>query len=226
MIAYRYAGSRHLVNHAHNSSSNPWGNAMLGVQIQVIATRGTFCRCHITQRVVPCWTRCPLTCNDGLSGMPQQNMQSVTKIIDEQMGILKAWRGSLPQTDQVQFVALSCILKRLHQHTTPFTGKHVAFSIPASVCQTMHSFPCSLYVACSSARHCQKWSFWMVMLFLRMLCRLFSSAHYNDTFPRHTPPEILNTPLEGVVLLLKAMSVDKVRPVLFVAHSHGLRASS
>ena len=41
-------------------------------------------------------------------------------------------------------------------------------------------------------------------------CRLYSSAHYNDTFPKHTPPEILNTPLEGVVLLLKAMAVDKV----------------
>ncbi|KAK9848573.1 hypothetical protein WJX84_001989, partial [Apatococcus fuscideae] len=40
--------------------------------------------------------------------------------------------------------------------------------------------------------------------------RLYSSAHYNDTFPKHTPPEILNTPLEGVVLLLKAMAVDKV----------------
>ena len=43
-----------------------------------------------------------------------------------------------------------------------------------------------------------------------MLHRLYSSAHYNDTFPKHTPPEILNTPLEGVVLLLKAMAVDKV----------------
>ena len=61
---------------------------------------------------------------------------------------------------------------------------------------------------------------------LRMLCRLFSSAHYNDTFPRHTPPEILNTLLEGVVLLLKAMSVDKVRPVCFAAQSPGLKTSS
>lgn len=40
--------------------------------------------------------------------------------------------------------------------------------------------------------------------------RLFSSAHFNDTFPRHTPPEILNTPLEGVVLSMKKMGVDKV----------------
>ena len=49
------------------------------------------------------------------------------------------------------------------------------------------------------------------MIMLHVLRRLYSSAHYNDTFPKHTPPEILNAPLEGVVLLLKAMSVDKVR---------------
>ena len=41
-------------------------------------------------------------------------------------------------------------------------------------------------------------------------CRLYSSAHFNDTFPEHTPPEILNTSLEGLVLLMKAMHVDKV----------------
>lgn len=41
-------------------------------------------------------------------------------------------------------------------------------------------------------------------------CRLYSSAHFNDTFPAHTPPEILNTSLEGLVLLMKAMHVDKV----------------
>ena len=40
--------------------------------------------------------------------------------------------------------------------------------------------------------------------------RLYSSAHFNDTFPQHTPPEVLNTPLEGVVLALKALSVDRV----------------
>jgi ATP-dependent RNA helicase DHX37/DHR1 len=40
--------------------------------------------------------------------------------------------------------------------------------------------------------------------------RLFSSAHYNDTFPEHTPPEIVNTALEGVALSLKALGVDKV----------------
>ena len=43
-------------------------------------------------------------------------------------------------------------------------------------------------------------------------CRLYSSAHFNDTFPAHTPPEILNTSLEGLVLLMKAMHVDKASP--------------
>ena len=41
--------------------------------------------------------------------------------------------------------------------------------------------------------------------------RLFSSAVYNDSFTAHTPPEILNTPLEGVVLLMKTMQIDQVR---------------
>lgn len=41
-------------------------------------------------------------------------------------------------------------------------------------------------------------------------CRLFSSAVFNDTFAAHTPPEILNTPLEGVVLLMKAMQIEQV----------------
>ncbi|WIA09508.1 hypothetical protein OEZ85_008906 [Tetradesmus obliquus] len=40
--------------------------------------------------------------------------------------------------------------------------------------------------------------------------RLFSSAHFNDNFQQHSDPEIANTPLEGVVLLLKAMGVDRV----------------
>ena len=40
--------------------------------------------------------------------------------------------------------------------------------------------------------------------------RLFSSAHFNDTFPEHTPPEIANISLEGVALSLKALGVDKV----------------
>ncbi len=45
--------------------------------------------------------------------------------------------------------------------------------------------------------------------------RLFSSAHYNDTFAEHTAPEIVNTPLEQVALSLKSMGVDKVGVVLW-----------
>lgn len=41
--------------------------------------------------------------------------------------------------------------------------------------------------------------------------RLYSSAHYAHTMPQHAPPEIVNTSLEGVVLVMKAMGVDKVR---------------
>lgn len=33
---------------------------------------------------------------------------------------------------------------------------------------------------------------------------------YNDHFAPHTPPEIVNTSLEGVVLLMKAMHIDQV----------------
>lgn len=40
--------------------------------------------------------------------------------------------------------------------------------------------------------------------------RLFSSALFNDIFPQHSPPEIVNASLEGVVLALKALGVDKV----------------
>ena len=57
---------------------------------------------------------------------------------------------------------------------------------------------------CVSYLHCH------VVMQSAFACRLYSSAHYNDTFPKHTPPEILNTPLEGVVLLLKSLAVDKV----------------
>ncbi len=48
-------------------------------------------------------------------------------------------------------------------------------------------------------------------LVARMACRLYSSAHFNDTFPQHTPPEIVNTALEGVVLAMKSLGVDKAR---------------
>lgn len=41
--------------------------------------------------------------------------------------------------------------------------------------------------------------------------RLFSSAHYAHTMPKFGAPEIVNTSLEGVVLVMKAMGVDKVR---------------
>jgi HrpA-like RNA helicase len=40
--------------------------------------------------------------------------------------------------------------------------------------------------------------------------RLYSSAHYGNAFPEHTAPEIAATPLEGVVLQLKALGVDRV----------------
>ena len=41
--------------------------------------------------------------------------------------------------------------------------------------------------------------------------RLFSSAVFNDTFPKFSPPEISNVPLEGVVLSMHAMGLPKVR---------------
>lgn len=41
--------------------------------------------------------------------------------------------------------------------------------------------------------------------------RLYSSAVFADTFPKHGAPEIANTSLEGVVLVMKSMGVDKVR---------------
>ena len=40
--------------------------------------------------------------------------------------------------------------------------------------------------------------------------RLYSSAVFNDTFPRHSPPEIANSPLESVVLSLKGLGVHKI----------------
>jgi ATP-dependent RNA helicase DHX37/DHR1 len=42
--------------------------------------------------------------------------------------------------------------------------------------------------------------------------RLYSSALFQEAFQQHTAPEIENTRLEGVMLVLKAMGVDKVRP--------------
>ena len=58
-------------------------------------------------------------------------------------------------------------------------------------------------------------------------CRLFSSAVYNDKFSAHTPPEILNTPLEGVVLLMKAMQIEQVYPSnsLYLLHCYYICAA-
>lgn len=41
--------------------------------------------------------------------------------------------------------------------------------------------------------------------------RLYSSAVFKDLFPDHTPAEILNTALDGVVLSMHAMGLPKVQ---------------
>jgi ATP-dependent RNA helicase DHX37/DHR1 len=46
--------------------------------------------------------------------------------------------------------------------------------------------------------------------------RLYSSAIYNNTFPQFAPPEISRVPIEGVVLLMKRMGINKVPLVLLV----------
>ena len=40
--------------------------------------------------------------------------------------------------------------------------------------------------------------------------RLYSSAVYERDFQEHTEPEILRMPVEGVVLQLKAMDIQRV----------------
>lgn len=40
--------------------------------------------------------------------------------------------------------------------------------------------------------------------------RLYSSAVYEEAFPEHTEPEILRTPIEGVVLQMKAMGLHHI----------------
>ena len=60
-----------------------------------------------------------------------------------------------------------------------------------------------------------------MLLCFRLLRRLFSSAHFNDTFPQHSPPEILNTALEGVVLAMKALGVDRVGNFPFPTQARG-----
>ena len=42
------------------------------------------------------------------------------------------------------------------------------------------------------------------------VCRLYSSAVFNDTFPAHAPPEIANVALEGVVLAMKSLAIERV----------------
>jgi len=40
--------------------------------------------------------------------------------------------------------------------------------------------------------------------------RLYSSAHFQNTFEEYAPPEITSAPLEGVVLQMKAMGIDNI----------------
>lgn len=40
--------------------------------------------------------------------------------------------------------------------------------------------------------------------------RIYSSAHFSNSFAPHAPPDILGVPIEGVVLQMKAMGIDKV----------------
>jgi ATP-dependent RNA helicase DHX37/DHR1 len=53
--------------------------------------------------------------------------------------------------------------------------------------------------------------------------RLYSSAMFNDHFPQHAPPEIESAPIEGVVLQMKAMGIEKVgTPAISCAHKEVL----
>ena len=45
--------------------------------------------------------------------------------------------------------------------------------------------------------------------------RLFSSAVFNDYFPKFTAPEITETPIDGVVLQMKCMGIDKIQEFPF-----------
>ena len=63
----------------------------------------------------------------------------------------------------------------------------------------------------NSAHHNESFAY-----FCLFSCRLFSSAVFNDQFDQHTAPEILNTALEGVILVMKAMGIDKVSSINFV----------
>lgn len=67
------------------------------------------------------------------------------------------------------------------------------------LCKQRRSFPDRLLIKSLGMMSCNVTS-----------CRLFSSAHFNDSFPQHSDPEVLKTPLEGVALMMKAMGIDKV----------------
>ena len=56
--------------------------------------------------------------------------------------------------------------------------------------------------------------------------RLYSSAHFNDSFPQHSDPEVLKTPLEGVTLLMKAIGIDKVTIMLHATYVQAVHESS
>lgn len=51
--------------------------------------------------------------------------------------------------------------------------------------------------------------------------RLFSSAVFNDTFPKFSAPEIKNMPLEGVVLAMHAMGLPKVSTLMSMSIASG-----
>ena len=40
--------------------------------------------------------------------------------------------------------------------------------------------------------------------------RLYSSAVFNNIFPKFAPPEMSIAPIEGIVLVMKRMGIDKV----------------
>lgn len=44
--------------------------------------------------------------------------------------------------------------------------------------------------------------------------RLYSSAVFNNIFPKFSPPEMSTAPIEGVVLVMKRMGITKVNTLL------------
>jgi ATP-dependent RNA helicase DHX37/DHR1 len=47
--------------------------------------------------------------------------------------------------------------------------------------------------------------------------RLFSSAHFVNDLQAHAPPAILGVPVEGVVLQMRAMGIDRVMRFPFIS---------